>query len=364
MPFARHLRFKFHGVTHGHCKSSDNHTSCSPIANPPNLEPESPQPSITVHDGTHPNPHASTDVLDQLSYSLPPQTTLGDIGQNNRQWATQPPNEPINSLNAPAPLSRETVQHDFHDTTYPQGSLHIRSRSDPHSKSCKVPPNSSATVAPSSKKSTSNSDSNSNSRPHSQDQSPVCKDVTIESTAAEIPSNSQNADSPLEPSDEELTIRARLHPSSAFTTKFPAAVNTVHHRLSKSGSASGPSHPGNLLSATKKPGRLRADSAPSSMPTATARRRPDYEARGDNVSYTCATCGHTNACGKMKKGFRCGKCAMINDLQAYKEKAKPGSNENYFGRPLPWNRGWFVVLLPFSLPSRDYLWRISSNDFV
>lgn len=338
MRFTRQLRLKLHDVTHRRSHShSDPHNSISPSATPQNLESEPPEPSqtasapITLSSGPNLNSHSSADEQNQ-----PPSFLYApDLDQNNRQWTSQPPVASTGS-NAPVHFSRDAVQHELRDPPGPQGSsLHSHSRSNPHSKPCKMRSNA---LVPQSKYK-SDSSSNSNSQGHST----TCKDVTPPPATTRNTLDLQNAGPLSQSSDEELVFRFRPHPSSM--AKFSVATSTVHHHLTRSGSGPGSCPSENQASAPNKFGRPRSGSAPSFMPTTTAGRHRELETRDDNVAYKCSTCGHTNACSRSKKGFRCGKCAMINDLQAYKGRAKTDPSENNHGNPLPWNRGLFV--LPF-----------------
>jgi E3 ubiquitin-protein ligase HECTD2 len=41
----------------------------------------------------------------------------------------------------------------------------------------------------------------------------------------------------------------------------------------------------------------------------------------DSSSRKCMTCGHTNSFPKGRKGFRCGKCNTVNDLEPYQQES-------------------------------------------
>lgn len=76
-------------------------------------------------------------------------------------------------------------------------------------------------------------------------------------------------------------------------------------------------------------------------------RKNALSANEDYVSRRCMTCDHTNSFPHGRKGFRCGKCTAMNDLEPCIEPSNaPLSNsESPFGPQLR-RKGRFCSLLP------------------
>ncbi|KAK2736637.1 putative E3 ubiquitin-protein ligase [Onygenales sp. PD_40] len=71
------------------------------------------------------------------------------------------------------------------------------------------------------------------------------------------------------------------------------------------------------------------------LPRSTSPRKPSFHAHPpeEQISVRCMTCDHTNSFPRGRKGFRCGKCTAMNDLEPYQETLHvPFRNtEGHFG---------------------------------
>ncbi|OJD17824.1 hypothetical protein AJ78_02123 [Emergomyces pasteurianus Ep9510] len=136
-------------------------------------------------------------------------------------------------------------------------------------------------------------------------------------------------------------------PTPQSTSPLPQSSRRTHTRSS--------SHPFPLIFGSRK-GRERPSATdPFSDPIAdgikhhgasrsTSPRKNMFPASGteDYVSRRCMTCDHTNSFPYGRKGFRCGKCTAMNDLEPCTESsntslsyADSASNQN-FGKKVPY----------------------------
>lgn len=60
-----------------------------------------------------------------------------------------------------------------------------------------------------------------------------------------------------------------------------------------------------------------------SRPASPYKRSPRQTQSEDHVTRRCMTCGHTNSFPQSKRGFRCGKCTAINDLEPCRDTSLP-----------------------------------------
>ena len=73
---------------------------------------------------------------------------------------------------------------------------------------------------------------------------------------------------------------------------------------------------------------------PSGLSRSLSPHKP-FRGSEENLTRRCMTCDHTNSFAKGRNGFRCGKCAMINDLEPYDESSMLRVPEHGFDPPPP-----------------------------
>lgn len=163
------------------------------------------------------------------------------------------------------------------------------------------------------------------------------------------PQQDQQLPGPALKNDFSLPKTGQVQPRVEFTDNCRPSDSTTSHskpipfRRSHSRSQSNPFPP--LFNGKTKPDQHdefldTADGGNSDLPGLARSFSPSKQdhfggTQAVPVTQRCMTCGHTNSFPRGKKGFRCGKCTTMNDLEPYNHGRSQHNPSGDSTRPAP-----------------------------